>query len=509
MSDKKISYKEALKNTSIFGGLQILNVFISVIRGKFISVLLGPIGMGITSLLNSPLMLIGTITGMGLRLSAVREIAEADKTGDLNRIAKIVTVARKLFFFLGLLGSSVTLVMAPLLSHWSFGNQDYTWSFVWLAITVFLATLSEGQNTLLRSFRKIAHIAKSGLIGSVLGLVTSVPLYYFYGVKGIVPAMIITAVITCLLTWYYERKIVINKVDISYKSVFIEGFDMIKMGLMLVIAIFLGHLCQFGTNISIGYFGNIEDVGFYAAATTISTQYIGFILVSLSVDYFPRLAAVNKDILKTNKVVNEQMEIVLLLSVPLLVLMIVTSPILIRILLTEKFLVITDFIRFVALGSFFQVASFSIGYISFAKNDKYVYLLLEGGLSNILKFTFSVTLYYLWGLQGLGVSFLAIYFTYFIIINVFTYKRYKFRLTKNTVKLFTTTLILLVISLVVATLMDKIYGYVVGTVILLISVYYSYLELDKLMDLETILVKLYDKVFRKNKMKEQIDDSNE
>tara|TARA_B110000902_G_C14271647_1_gene573399 strand:+ start:1318 stop:2829 length:1512 start_codon:yes stop_codon:yes gene_type:complete len=501
MSDKKASYKETLKNTTIFGGVQIINVLISVIRGKFISVLLGPVGMGITSLLNSPLMLIGTITGMGLRLSAVREISEAYKTDDQIKIARVVTIARKLFFLLGILGSGVTLAMAPLLSHLSFGNQEYTWAFVWLSITIFLATMSEGQNTLLRSFRKISHIVKSGLIGSVLGLITSIPLYYFYGVKGIIPAMILSALSLCILTWYYERKIVVEDVKISFKEMYIEGFDMVKMGLMLVIAIFLGHLCQFGINISIGYFGNISDVGFYAAATAISAQYIGFILISLSVDYFPRLAAVNKDILKTNKVVNEQMEIVLLLAAPLLILMILTSSILIRVLLTPEFLVITDFIRYVAIGSFFQAASFSIGYISFAKNDKYVYLLLEGGFSNLLKFVFSVTFYYYWGLKGLGFSFLAIYFTYFIVINVFTYKRYKFRLTKNTIKLFLITLILLVTSLLVVTLSTKTYGYIFGGVILVGSAYYSYLELDKLMDLKEIILRLFSKIVKKNRNK--------
>ena len=45
--------------------------------------------------------------------------------------------------------------------------------------------ISAGQSLLLRAMRQVKLMAKSSMIGSALGLVTTIPLYYFYGTKGI------------------------------------------------------------------------------------------------------------------------------------------------------------------------------------------------------------------------------------------------------------------------------------------------------------------------------------
>jgi O-antigen/teichoic acid export membrane protein len=438
MPDSKSNYKETLKNTTIFGGVQVINIIISLIRGKFVSILLGPIGMGINSLFNSTLNLIKTISGLGLGLSSVRAISESYETKDNDKISRIITIINKLFILTAFIGGLVTLIFSPLLSIWTFGNKDYMWSFIWLSIVVFLSLLSNGQNTILRGMRKITFLVKSTLFGSILGLLTSIPLYYLYGNNGIVPAMVISSITMVLLSFYYSKKIKVKPIILSYKEIYKESTEMVKMGIVLVLAIFIGNLTKFGINVFIGYNGSIGDVGLYAAAIAISSQYIGFILTAISADYFPRLTAVNRNTFKVNKIVNEQIEIVVLLATPLLIIMIFTSPILIKLLLSSEFNVITDFIRFVAIGSFFQVTSYSIGYISFAKNDKYYYLLLEGGLSNLLNFTFSIVSYYFWGLTGLGISFLAIYGIYFFVIVFFTQKKYNFKLTKNTIKLIVT-----------------------------------------------------------------------
>jgi O-antigen/teichoic acid export membrane protein len=497
VESKQKGYRETFKNTTIFGGVQIFNVLISIIRAKFVAVLLGPTGVGVLNLLNSPLSLISTITGLGLSWSAVRNISEANSSNDSKKIAQTIITVRKWFFFTGLIGAAVTIMLAPQLSKWSFGNTDYTWAFIWLSITLFLGALSTGQSTLLRGLRRISDMVKSGIIGSVLGLLTSIPLFYFYGIKGIVPSLIVSAISALILTWYFARKIKIEPVKLSPKEVFSEGLDMTKMGTMIVISAFLGNLTKYGINISIGKIGNIEDVGLFAAAMGISSQYIGFVLASLSTDFFPRLVAVNKDVTKTNETVNQQMEIVILIAAPLLMLMIITAPILIRLFLTVKFLVVSDFIRFVAIGSFLQAASYCMGYISFSKNDKRSYFLLEGVVSNFLLFFFNLIFYYLWGLKGLGISFFCFYATYFVIISVFTRWKYKYVITKNVLKNFFVMLSFLLGSLVILLLFTDLFGYLVAGFLFAASMAIAYKELDNLMDIKPILIRLKNKIFKK------------
>lgn len=65
-TENRNSYKQSLKATSLFGGVQIFNILIQIIRSKFAAVLLGPEGMGVMGLLNSTITMISSFTNCGL-----------------------------------------------------------------------------------------------------------------------------------------------------------------------------------------------------------------------------------------------------------------------------------------------------------------------------------------------------------------------------------------------------------------------------------------------------------
>ena len=70
------SYLHILKYISLFGGVQVLNVLIGIVRNKFVAMLLGPQGVGLISLFNSTTKLISDSTNFGISMSAVRNISE-------------------------------------------------------------------------------------------------------------------------------------------------------------------------------------------------------------------------------------------------------------------------------------------------------------------------------------------------------------------------------------------------------------------------------------------------
>ena len=65
------SYSHVLKYTGIFGGVQGLNIAVSLVRNKLIAVLLGPNGMGLVSLFNTTVNFISQATNFGISFSAV------------------------------------------------------------------------------------------------------------------------------------------------------------------------------------------------------------------------------------------------------------------------------------------------------------------------------------------------------------------------------------------------------------------------------------------------------
>src|SRR5512145_1933677 len=131
MSEQVASYRQIMKATSLFGGVQVFNIILSIIRSKFIAVLLGPAGMGISGLLTSATGLISSLTNFGLTTSAVKDVATANASGHQMRISIIVTVLRRLVWITGTLGALITLIFSPWLSQYTFGNSSFTIAFAW------------------------------------------------------------------------------------------------------------------------------------------------------------------------------------------------------------------------------------------------------------------------------------------------------------------------------------------------------------------------------------------
>ena len=63
------SYRQIMKATSIFGGVQVINIIIQIIRSKVIAVLLGTTGVGVMGLLITTISFIAKLTGFGLNTS--------------------------------------------------------------------------------------------------------------------------------------------------------------------------------------------------------------------------------------------------------------------------------------------------------------------------------------------------------------------------------------------------------------------------------------------------------
>ena len=207
MTNEQSSYRQIMKATSIFGGVQVFQIIIRIIRSKFIAVLLGPTGMGIAGLLNSTIELVGAMSNFGLGKSAVKNVSSANATGKKARVDTVITVLKRLVWITGILGTIIAIILSSWLSRIAFGSTEYTLAFVWISITLLFTQLTSGQLVILQGLRKLKHLAKASLSGSFMGLIITVPLYYFFGIDAIVPGIIINAAIRLIISWYFSRKI--------------------------------------------------------------------------------------------------------------------------------------------------------------------------------------------------------------------------------------------------------------------------------------------------------------
>src|ERR1035437_6610360 len=277
MAENQSSYRQIMKATSLFGGVQVFNIIISIIRSKFIAVLLGPIGMGIAGLLTSTSGLIGGLTNLGLGTSAVRDVSAANGTGNEIRIATVVTVLRRWVWATGTLGMLVMLALSPWLSQLTFGNRDYTLAFIWISVTLLFTQLTSGQLAILQGMRKLQYLAKASLSGSALGLIITIPLYYRFGIGGIVPSIIFTSVISFSLSYYYAKKVKIETVKISLIRTLTEGKSMLILGFMISLSGLTALGASYIVRIFISKTGSVEQVGLYTAGFAIINTYVGLV----------------------------------------------------------------------------------------------------------------------------------------------------------------------------------------------------------------------------------------
>lgn len=402
-SQSENSYKSILKRISAFGGVQVFNVLLSLVRGKFVAMFLGPAGMGVSSLFTSSANTLQLLGGMGLNLALVKETSVAKD--EPERMREVMAVALRLIIFTSLFGGLLCLILSPLLSLWTFGSADYTMGFMLLSVSVALSVAGSSYLALLQGVGAVKRLAKASLVGGLVGLFCGVPLYYFFGTKGIVPGMIILSASTFLFYFLSFRRsgfTAAARFDWQRHKPLVKRF--LSIGLVLMVGSLVGTLAGYLINLYVREFGSVEDVGLFQAANSLTNQYVGIIFSALALDYFPRLSAAVNNPGQFNDIVNRQIEIVSLIITPLAVALIVSAPLVIRILLTGSFLSIIPLIKWMGVGVLLQACAFPLGYVFIVKNNTRLYFAIEVVMSTLLWLGCSILFYSRYGLIGLGVS---------------------------------------------------------------------------------------------------------
>lgn len=492
MQVEKSSYRSIMKATSLFGGVQVFSIIIVIIKSKIIAVLLGPAGMGIIGLLTAATGMLSSLTNFGIGVSAVKNIAEAKSKGNETRIAIIILVLRRLVWITGTLGVILTLILSPWLSQLTFGNKDYTFAFIWLAITLLFKQLTSGQLALLQGMRKLNYLAKANLYGSFFGLIITMPLYFKFGMHAIVPVIIITSLISLLFSWFFSKKIDFEPVSVSTKKTIEESKSMLTMGFMISISGFITLGASYIVRIFISNNGGISDVGLYNAGFAIISTYVGLIFTAMSADYYPRLSAVAQDNKLSKQTINQQAEIVLLILAPILLILLVFIDWAVVLLYSEEFIPINTMIYWASLGMFFKAASWSIATIFLAKGNSKLFLVNEL-ITNIYLLLLNLLGYYYFGLTGLGLSFLIAYFIYLLQVYIIAKIKYEFKYEYDFIKIFTIQFSLAIFSFLVVKFITNSYSYFAGVILILISSWYSFKELDKRIGIHDIIKSIFKK----------------
>lgn len=466
MSDNR-NYSRLLKSSSVMGGAAVVVMAITFVRTKFAAEFLGSDGVGIIASYAALQAFVTTLSGLGLATSAVREISIGAGTNESTFSTAVHTLRRlsRIFGFLGLL---ILIGLSPLLSVLTFGNSDYVFGIASLGLVVLLVNLTSAHIATLQGAGRIGNIAKANVLGTLFATAIAVFLYWQLGPDAIVPAIIVTSFVQYLFAFHFSRKVKVAKVALSWKSTFSRGRIMMMLGFSLMWSGLLSTFVIYVTVFLINQRDGLETSGIYSAAFVVSGAFVGFVLTAMGVDYYPHLVQQLGDNNRMSKLVNQQTEIGLLMSIPGLLGTVFFAEILIKLLYSAEFLPAVSLIHWFVIGAFFRIIAFPMSYVIIATGKSGWAILAESVfhvLNLLLMYVGLMTL----GVVGVSIAFAVAYSIYTVVVYTITRRLIDFAWTRSSLIISSSGLAVITGSVLLSYLLDTFIFILIGIPIVLVA----------------------------------------
>lgn len=407
-SKERASYLEILRSSVLIGGASVLTIFIGIVRTKAVAVLLGPAGVGLMGLFNAICDLAVAVAGMGAGSSGVRQIAEAVGSGDEHRIARTIKVVRRTVPVLGVLGATALVILARPVSVLSFGTDAHAGAIALLGGAVLCRLITDGQSGLLQGLRRISDLARTGVLGSAVGAVATVTMVYAFGEDGIALSLVGGAAAGLAISWIYARRVRLAPVKIGAAETRREIAALLRLGFAFMLSGLLMIGASYAIRMMVARRLGIEAAGLYQAAWTLGAMYVTLILSAMNKDYYPRLTGVAHDRSASNRIVNEQAEVAMLLAAPGILATLTFAPLVLAAFYAGPFAAAAGILRWICLATALQVVLVPVGYILLARNAQKFFIATEAawtvahlGLAWLCVGTF--------GVDGAGMAFFGAY----------------------------------------------------------------------------------------------------
>lgn len=430
-------YTQILKTTFIMGGSSFIVTILGIVRIKFVALILGPTGVGLTGVYMNIANLVRTFSGMGISESGVRQIAGAVGTGNHETIARTVLGIRRASLLTGAAGLCMLLFLSGTVSRLTFGTHDRTFDIAILSATIFFMAVSGGQTALIQGTRRIGDLSKMNIWGALLGTLSSIPIVYAFGERGIVYILLAVSATGILTSWWYSHKIEIPSVALNWRDSLSEARPLVKLGVALMLGSLMAAGVQYALRVMIVRYEGLSAAGVYHAATTLSLVYVSVILNAMLTDFYPRLSTAAHDHEECRSLMDKQAEVGLLLIVPGILAIMAFAPFIIVVFYSSRFMDAVELLRWQMLGGALRAVTWPMGFMIRAQGNGKLVLWTELYANSIHLGLAWLGITYL-GLTGIGVSFFVKDLAYLFLMYWVVRKNYKFAFSSATLKIFLT-----------------------------------------------------------------------
>ena len=278
--------------------------------------------------------------------------------------------------------------------------------------------------------RRLKDLASCQVLGVAFGTIASITLVYFLRERGIAPYLVAGSGFGILSSWWYARRVRVKPVKITVREIAKESKGLLNMGLAFMVSGLLVSGVGYLTRVLIDRQLGMGAVGLYSAVWTLSSLYVGIILNAMGADFYPRLTGVASNNAAVNQLVNEQTEMGILIAIPGILATLTLAPWVLRVFYSQAFMPATVIIQWQILGIALRVISWPMGFVQLAKGMSKLFIFTET-IFAVLNVALLFVCMKFWGLEGVGISFLALYVSYSIIMLGVCNRITRFRWSKR------------------------------------------------------------------------------
>lgn len=416
------SYRHILGSTALMGAASVVAMAFSLVRMKALAMLLGPAGVGLIALYSSIADVAVALAGMGVSQSGVRQIAQAEGSGDAGRIASTVGALGRTSLVLGLAGGVGLVVLAVPAAVLTFGSAEYTLAVAALGLVVLLRIVTGGQTALLQGMRRIGDVATLNVIAAIAGVVIMVPLVFAWREAAIVPALILVAAATWIAAEVFRRRVPGILSTAAARPRPGETAQLLRLGFAFMVSGFLTMGAAYAVRILVLHGSGVGAAGLYQAAWALAGLYVGVVLQAMGTDFYPRLTAAAEDNATVNRLVNEQTEVSLLLAAPGVLATITFAHLAMLAFYSSEFAPAASLLRWLCLGMMLRIVSWPMGFIIVAKGWQKTFIAVEIA-ATMAHVGAAALLIPVAGPDGAGMAFAGLYVGHSVLVYLIARRR--------------------------------------------------------------------------------------
>ena len=405
-----------LITTSLFSGLiTIIRLASGFVVLKFVAFFTGPSGVAMIGGFQNFISIILTFGNGAINNGVVKYTAQYNDNEEKTKL--LFSSAFRITVISSSIIGIILLIFGSPIAGIVFNNDIYTAAIRVLGLTLILYTLNILIISILNGKGLIKTYSIVNVFGSIVGLIFTIVLVYFYGIKGALISLVLSQTIVFFITIIYVKKY--NWFSATY---FFNKFDkneaskLGKYSLMAIVSALTVPVSQIIIRNLVTSNLTISQAGQWQGMLKVSDSYLMLITTSLTTYYLPKLSSLKK---------KEDLKSEIFKGYKIILPIVITSCLfiyfmrywIIQFLYSEDFLQMESLFSWQLLGDVFKISAWILGYVLVAKAQIKFFISVE-----IIFNTLYVVLAYILlktnGLAGITMAYALNYFIFLIVMII-------------------------------------------------------------------------------------------